>query len=370
MDVVRWAVGLTAGTLVGCSTPDRPPLPAPTPAEAVARPQQPAEKPTLTLTAAEAANATRQIRQVALVGTDAVITDDEVWQMVRHRRAEFERLDGQDRAAKETALFREELRRLVERELVIAELTAKIKKNAPHKWDELKEQVATDAARQLKAIRKNMGGPSDADFEQILAAQRLTLDGIKRQFERAALKDLYLGQYLREKKREFGLAEVRQYYDDHPDEFAAEDRVRWLDLFLAASQFPSAEACHQAAVELARQARGGADFAALVKQHGHGDSPLRGGAGIGAKRGEISPAGLEPAVFALSAGQVSDPLPTDTGYHVVKVTEREVAGRKPFDAAAQQLIRGKLLQGYREAEVRKLIDDLWRKSTVEFVGVP
>jgi hypothetical protein len=373
MDAVRTAL-LGAALAAGCTTTATTSFPG---GSVVARPQEPAAQPPAPVvpaaaseTVAEAANATRQIRPVALVGTDAVITDDEVWQMVRHRQAEFAKLDKDERAAKEAALFRQELRGLVERELVIAELTAKLKKNAPHKWEELKEQVANDVTVQLKRIRKSMGSPSDADFAQILTAQRLTPEGIRRQFERAALKDMYLGNFLREKKREFGLAEVRQYYDDHPDEFVAEDRAKWQDLFLAAGQFASPEACRQAAADLARQARGGADFVALVRQHGHGDSKLRDGEGIGARRGEVRPAELEAAVFALRAGQVSDPLPTDTGYHVVKVLEREVAGRKPFDAAAQQAIRSKLLQRYREGEVRRLIDDLWRKTTVEFVGVP
>ncbi len=381
MDAVRLAV-LGAVLAAGCSTPaSTTSLTTTLPGGAVAttqptaaRPQAPADPPptppVVQSAAVEASGATRQIRVVALVGTDAVITDDEVWQMVRHRRAELDQLADADRAAKETTLFREELRRLVERELLIVEMMGKLRKNKPQLMDEIKEQVAADAQKEMKRIRKGMGNPPDADFEAILSAQRLTQKGILRQFERASLKDIYLMQFLREKKREIGLTEVRQYYDDHAKEFAAEDRVKWLDLFLAAGRFPTPEACRQAATDMTRQARGGADFVALVKQHGHGDSRLRDGEGVGAKRGEVRPAELEAAVFALAAGQVSDPLPTDTGYHVVKVLERDRAGRRPFDAAVQTAIRAKLMQQFREAEVLKLIDDLWRKTTVEFVGVP
>ena len=377
MDAVRVAV-LGAALAAGCTTPSSTTsLTAALPGGAVAtttptaRPQSPADKPAVVQTSAvEAAGATRQIRVVALVGTDAVITDDEVWQMVRHRRAELDQADDATRAEVEKRLFREELRRLVERELVIVELNGKLKKSAPHKIDELKEEVSRGVDRYIKDVRKGMGNPSDGDFDAILGSQRLTLKGLRRQFERSELRTVYVNEYLKEKKKAVGLAEVRQYYDDHPQEYAAEDRVKWLDLFVAASRFSTPEACRQAAADLARQARGGADFVGLVKQHGHGDSSLRGGEGIGSKRGEVRPAELEPAVFGLAAGQVSDPLPTETGYHVVKVLERETAGRKPFDAGVQTAVRRKLLEQFHQAEVQKLIDDLWRKTTVEFVGVP
>ncbi len=375
MDAVRFVVLCAALVMVGCNSTTSLTTTLPfggTATTQPARSQAPSDPPApIQPTAAtEAAGATRQIRVVALVGTDAVITDDEVWQQVRFRRGEFEQLTAADRAAKEKALFREELRRLVERELVIVEMLGKIRKNRPQLVEEIKEQVALDSQKQLKRIRKDMGNPSDADFEAVLSVQRLTQKGLLRQYERAALKDIYLSQYLREKKRDISLAEVRQYYDDHPQEFQAEDRVKWLDLFLAAGRFDTPEACRQTAVHLVGLARGGADFVGLVKEHGHGDSRLRDGEGIGAKRGEVRPAELEPAVFALTAGQVSDPMPTATGYHVIKVLEREQAGRKPFDATTQTAIRAKLIQQFQQSEVQRLIDELWRKTTVEFVGVP
>jgi hypothetical protein len=57
--------------------------------------------------------ATNQIRPVAVIGSDVVVTDDEVWQMVRQRAVEYIRLTGTDRDAREKELFREELRKLI-----------------------------------------------------------------------------------------------------------------------------------------------------------------------------------------------------------------------------------------------------------------
>src|SRR5436190_2530650 len=47
------------------------------------------------------ARAEPQVRVVAMIGADAVVTDDEVGQMVRQRQGEYVRLVGTERSAKE-----------------------------------------------------------------------------------------------------------------------------------------------------------------------------------------------------------------------------------------------------------------------------
>ncbi|HEY2784723.1 MAG TPA: hypothetical protein VGJ05_07070, partial [Fimbriiglobus sp.] len=63
-----------------------------------------------------------QVRVVAVIGKDAVVTDDEVWQLVRQRSGDYIKLVGTERSAKEKQLFKEELRKLIERELVLVEM--------------------------------------------------------------------------------------------------------------------------------------------------------------------------------------------------------------------------------------------------------
>lgn len=44
------------------------------------------------------------------------------------------------------------------------------------------------------------------------------------------------------------------------------------------------------------------------------------------------------AAFAMSIGEVSKPVKTSFGYHIIHVLERREAGLQPFDAVKQQLI--------------------------------
>ena len=299
-----------------------------------------------------------------------VITDDEVWQVVRQQAAEYGRLTGAARAAKEKELFRKSLQMVIERELVIADFLGKVKKNKPALVDEIKEQAASQAARRLRSFKHENKFPSEEAAAQALRSQGLSLKALQRQWERGAIENMYISSSGKGIDKSIGLAEVELYFQTHADEFRVEDQALWLDLFLSYSRYNSPDEAMAAAKALLARAKAGEPFADLVLLHGHGDSKLRKGLGAGEKRGEIHPAELEPVVFALAEGQVSAIVPTEYGLHVVKVTDRVKAGVRPFDEKTQTEIRQKLIAQARERERAELIDELWRKTTVKVVDLP
>ena len=63
--------------------------------------------------------------------------------------------------------------------------------------------------------------------------------------------------------------------------------------------------------------------------------------------------------------QVSNLIQTPTGYHIVKVEERQHAGVKPFDEKVQKFIRGKLKAILQDRERDKLVEELQRRTTVK-----
>src|SRR5262249_25065249 len=143
------------------------------------------------------------------------------------------------------------------------------------------------------------------------------------------------GQQFRDKAKAVTLAEIRDYYDRYPEEFRTEDRVKWLDLFVSGRKFLTPEEAKAHAEGLLAKAEAGGDFVELVKAHDQGDGKLRNGEGIGQKKGEIEPKELEATLFGMRAGEVSNLIPVPSGYHIVKVVERETAGQRPFDEKVQ-----------------------------------
>lgn len=311
----------------------------------------------------------KQVQVAAFIGTDVVITDDEVWQMVRQRAPEYMELFGSEQAQKEKTIYKEELRKLIERELIVIELYTRMKKNkAEDKIEGLNDHARETAVRRLKDYRVNRKVPSEEEFTKILRMQGLTYNGLRRQLERDALVQIYLEQMLKDKAKFVTLNDLWDYYTGHPKEFAVDEKVKWLDCFVSFQRFDTPAAAKEYAEGLWRAAAVGGDFVEIIKKSSHGDSVLRNGEGLGTKRGDFQPAELEGVILEMKEGQLSSLLQTATGYHIVKVVEAQKAGTREFDGKVQNEIRNKLTKQLQEKEYAKMIDDFWRRYRPKVVG--
>jgi hypothetical protein len=106
------------------------------------------------------------------------------------------------------------------------------------------------------------------------------------------------------------------------------------------------------AAEIAQQAQGGGDFAALARQHSQDGTRDQGGdLGFFGRGRMVAP--FEEAAFALRPGQVSDVVESPFGYHVIKVEERRQQplgeNREAFRAELIQETRGRALQAFLDS---------------------
>ena len=106
------------------------------------------------------------------------------------------------------------------------------------------------------------------------------------------------------------------------------------------------------AADLAKQAREGADFAELAKAHSTGPSGPNGGQLGWFGAGMMVPA-FEQAVGGMQAEQVSDPVQTQFGWHVIRLNETRVAAA-PDLAEVRPEIEAELQQKLIEEQLAKL----------------
>lgn len=104
----------------------------------------------------------------------------------------------------------------------------------------------------------------------------------------------------------------------------------------------------------------GADFAELAKKYSTCPSAERGGdIGFFPRKGATVEA-FAQAAFALKPGQVSDPVKTEFGYHLIKVTEKKEAKKVEYDDVKEQV-----KENYIEEETGKLIQKLRQEAKIE-----
>jgi parvulin-like peptidyl-prolyl isomerase len=314
-----------------------------------------------------------QIKVVALVGTTNLITDQEIKEAVHQRLADYAGLPTKSqRDAKEKELYKGEMRRIIERELILDDMYIRLKKNNKSaSIEEIKTYAAESAERYLRGLRKAHGIKTEEEFLSYLRAQGLSTPVIRRQIERQMMADEYVRSVMKDKVRAVSFADIRAYYEAHPEEFQIEDKVRWQDIFISFNNHPSPQAAYQYAEQVRDQAnRPGADFEALVKAQEKGVALQRQSwDGIGTRRGEL-PLDVAPTVWALEPGAVSGLVETPAGYHIVKVLERQYAGVRPLDHEIQNEIRMKLKKEFHEIEYKKMVEELWRNATVQIIEMP
>jgi len=110
---------------------------------------------------------------------------------------------------------------------------------------------------------------------------------------------------------------------------------------------------------IVEELKNGADFAELAKTKSTGPSGPNGGVLGWFGKGQMVPP-FEEAVFALEVGQISAPVKTQFGWHVIKLNETRVKPKPTFESMAQQ-IRGELSQQL----IRAKLEEMRSAATIE-----
>lgn len=245
---------------------------------------------------------------------------------------------------------------LVDQELMYQDAVKKLEKVNPKALDRLKEYVDREVEKSIDRMRK-----ADVPEDQIRQAE----PAARRMMER----NIISGEYARSRimptlQSLVGLTQIREYYESHLDDFKAKDRVVWQDIFIPVSpNLPTVEDAKRFAEDLINKCRRADDFNQLMV-YNEGDSKLRGGEGLGQKRGEIRPVELEDVLFQLREGEIGPVIAFSTGVHLVRVTKREYAGQLPLNDETQKIIRKTLEGQLFEREYRRLVRELRQRAVV------
>jgi peptidyl-prolyl cis-trans isomerase SurA len=295
------------------------------------------------------------VDRVAAVVNNEIITLGEV---MKRSSQELQHADQEtapeDRARKHEEIERKALDALVDEKLLDQELR------------EAKVTVDDKQVDQgVQEVMKRYSFTAD-QLAQAVANEGLTLAEYREQMR----KQLGRYQLLREKVAKLvkvSDADVRSEYDRMARDEGKEIEVHVRHIVVSTAENAPPTEVDQAlatATAIAAEARQpGADFAELAKKKSQGSSASDGGDLGFFKRGAMVPA-FEKVAFSLKPGEVSDPVRTSVGWHVLKLEERRAIGLLPM-AELRPQIEEKLRREQGERASAQYVKTLRQGAVVE-----
>jgi peptidyl-prolyl cis-trans isomerase D len=132
---------------------------------------------------------------------------------------------------------------------------------------------------------------------------------------------------------------IGDYYETHAEEFNTPKTVEARHILFKVDPTAgdaTSEAQRKKAEEVAARARDGEDFEELAKTHSEGPTRDRGG-WLGAFRREDMVKPFSDAAFTMEVGEISDPVKTQFGWHVIKVEKINEAGFKALEEVREEI---------------------------------
>ena len=220
-----------------------------------------------------------------------------------------------------------------------------------------------DVTAQLDVVKG--GFPTEDAFRRALAGQGITLDQLRNQ-TRMSLQVAKVIEAEVTSKIVVNDADVEAFYKQNVDKFKQGESVHASHILVAVPQGAGAAQKLQARVkaqQIARQLRGGADFAKVAREQSQDPGSAPNGGDLGFfQKGQMHPA-FEAAAFSLKPGSTSGIVETSFGFHIIRAQERRGPRTAPLAEVGGQ-IKEFLSGQQREQKLTALIDQMKAKSKI------
>ena len=140
-------------------------------------------------------------------------------------------------------------------------------------------------------------------------------------------------------EREVDQDRVRAQYEQERDAATSSVERRASHILLEVGQAVSEEQAMATAADLLERIRAGEDFAELAAEFSDDTASGADGGDIGYTDGTVFPDAMENALRELEVGEVSEPVRSEFGVHLMKLTEYEAQDFPSFEELAERIER-------------------------------
>jgi parvulin-like peptidyl-prolyl isomerase len=204
---------------------------------------------------------------------------------------------------------------------------------------------------------------TEEQFDNYLKHGRVTLDSIKARItEKKALEKLIEAKG----NLEIGDKELQEFYAKNERFYIEKSGVKASHILVKVAEKAKAEDEKRAldkVKQIRKELKAGGDFAELAKKFSEGPSAPKGGDLGFFGQGQMVK-DFEEVAFKMKVGDISGPVRTRFGFHVIKVLDKREERKKPFSEVKEQISQSLKNKKFFQ-ERRKLLESLRKEAKVE-----
>ena len=215
---------------------------------------------------------------------------------------------------------------------------------------------------QLERVMQNIIAqfPTYQDFLTVLQKEGLSVDELKERYRDQIAKQVVRDKLLQQEvfsKIDVSEYEKRQYFETHLDSFP--DRPKMVKIAeISIKPAMGSESLDEALKKIENiqdELNKGADFETLAQTYSDCTSAAQGGDLGYFSRGQMVPE-FEEAAFALEIGEVSEPVLTEFGYHLIRVDDK-----RDGEIKARHILVEASISDSDKDMITQLVDGVYQK---------
>lgn len=205
-----------------------------------------------------------------------------------------------------------------------------------------------EIAEELEVFKEEVGG--DEAFNAALEQSGISEEAFEEDIEQ------YLGtRKLMEPLIEVNDDEIKAYFDENKSDFDTEEQVDARHILVEDEK---------EAKDLVKKIKDGEDFEELAKEHSTDQGSALMGGNLGFfTRGKMVPEFDEKA-FSMKKGEVSEPVKSEYGYHIIEVLDKKKAKKAKFKDHKDE-VKNKLIDEKMQTEYVTWLDEKRESYDIE-----
>ncbi len=210
--------------------------------------------------------------------------------------------------------------------------------------------------------------PKEEAFQKALKQRNMTKKDLRKQIEKGIRIRSLIDDKVK-KNISISEADVKSFYDTNKDKFVDKEEVKASHILIKVAK-DADKADEEKALkkikELLKRAKAGEDFAKLAKENSEDPSAAQNSGDLGYFSREQMVPEFSKAAFALKKGEISDPVKTTFGYHIIKFEDKKAERAVPYEEVNDKIaeyLKGRAVQ----SKVADYVESLKKTAKIEIL---